>query len=361
MKICFVLGTLKYSGAEKIVRYLMNELIKKDYNVSVILLSCSNKYEELNGIHQFPLFNKEEEKKDKIIRVIKRIKRIRRIIVENKFDLVISFGVKFNLDVSDAVRGTNTKLILCERNDPKNDPASLLLRLRRKINYNIADGYVFQTKEIQEFFNNRIQKKSIVIPNFIECCNGKNIYNPSKKSIATSARLDINQKDQLTLFRAFKLFSKSHPEYTLELYGDGPDREKLEKFSNELGISNVINFNGQVENPIKEIVKSKAFILTSKYEGMPNALIEAMAAGMPCISTKCSGGGAEALIKDNKNGILTEVGDYKKIALALKRICEDKEFANMLGKNAYKINEELNLNNIINMWERYFKKVIKLN
>lgn len=358
MKICFVLGTLQYSGAEKIVRYLINELQKDKYEISVILLSCEKKYDDLKGINQIPLYKKDEEKGNKFIRVKKRIKRIRKVIQENHFDLVVSFGVKFNLDVVDAIKRTKTKLILCERNDPSHDPKSNLLRIRRKLIYNRADGFVFQTKKIQSFFSKEIQKKSIIIPNFIEK-HPTNIetYNPIKKTFATSARLDIRQKDQVTLIKAFEMFNKIYPEYKLEIYGDGADRKVLEELSAKLNLKDKIIFYGRVDNPIEKIKNSEAFILTSIYEGMPNSLMEAMSIGMPCISTKCGGGGPQQLIQDKENGILVEIGNKQQIVDAMIKICEDKSYAQNLGRNAYKINEQLNIEKIVKIWKQYFKQV----
>lgn len=358
MKICFILGTLQFSGAEKIVKYIINELSKDDYEISVILLSCTKKYDDLKNIHQIPLFIEKEEKGNKITRVTKRIRRIRKVIFENSFDLVVSFGVKFNLDVAEAMRGNKTKLILCERNDPVHDPSSRLLRIRRKIAYKIADGYVFQTKTIQKFFSKKIQKKSVVIPNFIEKQPiEEECYEPKRKAFATSARLDIHQKDQITLLKAFASFNKEYPEYKLEIYGDGPDRKELEKLSIELGIQNNVIFHGRVDNPMDSIKQCEAFILSSIYEGMPNALIEAMSVGMPCISTNCGGGGAAELIESEKNGILVEIGNEEELVAAMIKICENPEYAQELGKNAYEINEKLKIEKIIKMWKEYFKKV----
>lgn len=229
MNICFCIGTLSYSGAEKIMLNLIKEFYKRSHAVSVILLSCSQPYEFLEGINQYPLYNIEDASiKNTIVRVIKREKRIRKVIKEGNFDIVVSFGVKFNIDVAEACLLTKTKLVLCERNDPINDPTSKILRLRRKIIYNRADGFVFQTNKIKNFFSKKIQSRSLIIPNFIhDYVNKNNLTVDKRMSFATCARLDDNQKNHTALINAFAKFCEgSFEKYYLEFYGDGPDKYK---------------------------------------------------------------------------------------------------------------------------------------
>lgn len=361
MNICFAIGTLNYSGAEKIVRHLIEKLNDGENLISVMLLSCSAPISTVPaGVTQYPLYVDPSVFKSPLKRVAQRVKSIREVVNNNKFDVVVSFGVVFNMDVALGLIGTNTKLILCERNDPVYDPRSKFQRVRRSLTYPFADGYVFQTETIKSFFSKKIQSKSIVIPNFIETTIDKTeTYHPMRQAWATSARLDDNQKNQTTLIKAFSLFVKNHPNYKLEMYGDGPDRRKLEEYALECGVMNDVLFMGRVSNPMLEIRLCRGFILTSRFEGMPNSLIEAMAYAMPCISTDCSGGGAKALITNGVNGILLQDDRPETIAAAMSRLTDDNEYATELGVNAYKINDDLNIDKIINKWADYFDAVIR--
>ncbi len=361
MNICFAIGTLNYSGAEKIVRHLIEKLNDGENQISVMLLSCSAPISTVPAeVTQYPLYVDPSVFKNPLKRVVQRIKGIRKVVNNNRFDVVVSFGVVFNMDVALGLIGTNTKLILCERNDPVYDPRSKFQRLRRSLTYPFADGYVFQTETIKSFFSKRIQSKSIVIPNFIEkTVEQSETYHPVRQAWATSARLDDNQKNQSTLIKAFSLFAKDHPNYKLEMYGDGPDRRKLEEYAIKCGVKNDVLFMGRVSNPMLEIRLCKGFILTSRFEGMPNSLIEAMAYAMPCISTDCSGGGAKALITNDVNGLLLQNDRPKTIAAAMGRLSDDDEYATRLGVNAYKINENLNIDKIINEWAAYFDAVVR--
>ena len=130
MKIGFVIGTLNYSGAEKIARLLIEALHKKyGHEIGLIIISGEGPYPEFPYVKQFPIITEG----NKYLQVYKRQKRIREIVTNEQYDVVISFGVKFNLDTMEALKGMNAKVILCERNDPVSDPHRKILRLIRQI------------------------------------------------------------------------------------------------------------------------------------------------------------------------------------------------------------------------------------
>ena len=101
------------------------------------------------------------------------------------------------------------------------------------------------------------------------------------------------------------------------------------------------------------------FVLSSDYEGMPNALMEAMASGLPCVSTDCGGGGARFLIRDGENGFLVPKGDEEALADAMRKILSDKELADMLGNNARKLQETLAPEKIYGEWEAFIKEIVE--
>ena len=353
LKICFVIGNLSYSGAEKILYYLILQLYK-EFDISVILISCEKKTKELpKEVKQYPIFNKNEEVGNRIIRTHKRKNRIRKIIRENDFNVVVSFGVKFNLDVVEASRKMDPKVILCERNDPSNDPKSKILRIRRLISYRHADAFVFQTEDIRNFFSKSIRKKSVIIPNFVEKeYDNKYIGVKHNNSFITCARLDDNQKNQTLLIKTFAQFLNVHPDYQLIIIGNGPDRDKYLRLVRDLGISDSVILFGKCNSPIDYLPSSKCFILTSNYEGMPNSLIEAMSIGMPCISTNCSGGGARFLIENDRNGILVDRGNPDELLRAMLSVADGEADLISLSKEAHKINKVLDKEEIIKKWKK---------
>lgn len=103
------------------------------------------------------------------------------------------------------------------------------------------------------------------------------------------------------------------------------------------------------------------FVLSSDYEGLPNVLIEAMAMGLPVISTDCPSGGPANLIEDGRNGLLVPVGDENALYKAMSSIAESEELASMLGENALKIKEKLDAAVVAERWRNYLGEVAKKN
>ena len=155
------------------------------------------------------------------------------------------------------------------------------------------------------------------------------------------------------------IFSEKHPDYNLKLYGTGPDMEKIKLWAEECGISDKILFMGLTKQPMKDVLKDGIFIITSDYEGIPNALLEAMASGLPCVSTDCTPGGARLLITDHENGLLAPIGDVEKLAHALCEFAENEELAIKCGNNAKFVIERFAPEKIIGQWEKYILELTK--
>lgn len=354
MKIGFVIGTLDFSGAEKIAKYLINELFSDGHEISVLLLSKESPYPGMEGIKQFPLYTKGNTLK----RVLFRQKAIRDTVKKEEFDILISFGVKFNIDVMEALKSCNVKVILCERNDPYSDPHRKILRWRRRRIYKYANGYVFQTNTIAEYFGEKIAKKSAIIPNFIEN-KRSNEYEKSidSRNIVITARLDDRQKNISMLLNAFNIFAQEY-DYRLYIVGDGPDKARFEEYIQTHKLTDKAFLVGR-QNVYDYLRIAEFFVLTSNYEGMPNSLIEAMAVGVPSISTDCSGGGASFLITDHINGTLIPVRDQTRLVDAMKELANSKELRSKYSFEAYKINDVLDFNRITEKWKKYIELVAK--
>ena len=353
MKICFVIGSMNYSGAEKVLSMIVDE-IKHEHDVHVVLLemefgACSVE----NGVS----LHGARADGSRIRRLLKRWNNIGAIVAELQPDIVVSFGYVCNVNTIMALWRCKTPLVVCERNDPVYDPRKATEKAARSLLYRFADGYVFQTETIKHYFSKQIQGRSCVIPNPISAPATKWIREKAENKFVTVARLDDFQKDQTMMIEAFSDFLKVYPDYSLEIYGDGPSKEDYRRLIEKLGVEDKVFLMGKTNDASKVVATSRAFLLTSVFEGMPNALIEAMAVGAPCISTDCGGGGAAALRGYCEGVLLIPVGSRELLVHELRRIVEDEEMAQRLSNNASKIVDVLDKKKVANQWLDYLHRL----
>lgn len=236
---------------------------------------------------------------------------------------------------------------------PEAEYPTFLRRICAQIVFMLADGGVFQTVEELNFFNNVVRKKSRIIMNPInEKFNIPRFKGEREKRIVAVGRL-TSQKNYDFLIRSFKKFHENHPDYRLEIYGQGEDKNKLETLVDNISLSKSVKFMGVVNDIEKKIHNAAMYIMSSDYEGLPNALMEAMALGIPVISTDCIGGGPRMLIKDRCNGILVTCGDENMLSDAMCELVENPVFSQKLGIEAEKIKISCSLENICLKWEEF--------
>ncbi|MCM1103092.1 MAG: glycosyltransferase [Clostridium sp.] len=293
-------------------------------------------------------------------RIRERSNRLREVLVKESPDLVIAFGKSANYRAVPAARGI-CPVLVSVRNDPKVDYAGRINALfcRRYLYH--ADGCVFQTKEAQQFFSQKLQKKSKIILNPI---NEKyfHVDTPAvrRKVIVNVGRIAA-QKNQALLLRAFAGLTERFPEYELHIYGsDSGDgtMDILTQIIREEKLGEKVRFCGNSDSLEKEIADCALFALTSDYEGLPNALMEAMAMQMPVIATDCPCGGAAMLIKDGENGILVPAGECAPLTKAMEKILREPEYADRIGAEAGKIREIANGDRIYGQWKDYAGELI---
>ena len=229
----------------------------------------------------------------------------------------------------------------------------------RKITYSTADGCVFQTKQAQDYYKNILKCESIIIRNPLSKNFNIKPYNGKRdKKIVCTARLS-KEKNQQFLIKTFSKIKDKYKDYRLEIYGEGPTRDNLQKLIDELNINNRVKLMGRKKNIIDCIQDSSIFVLPSNSEGMPNALLEALALGIPSISTDCPIGGPADIIDNNENGILIPMNNQDALISAIEKIITDKKFANKISKNGTAVAESFATEKVCNEWEDYLIKVKK--
>lgn len=356
MKIFFYISTLGKGGAERVVTQLAKEFGKQDNNVTIITsFQKENEYKIPSYIRRINLL-KEKDTSNKIKRNLRLISKLRKTIERDNPDLLISFMQEPNVRSIIATRGLQTKSIISVRNDPKMEYPGTIGYIISKYLLPKVDGCVFQTEDAKIFFPITLQDKSTIIFNQVD----KKFFDVDKKEgeyIVSIGRL-ATQKNQTMLIKAFEKVTEKYPNEELLIYGQGELKEELEDEINKRGLEHNIHLMGLTSDVPKVLSKAKMFILSSDYEGMPNTLLEAMAVGLPCISTDCPCGGPRTIIEHGKDGLLVPVNDDEKLARSILLLLEDKEFSNRISKNAKKKSEIFKPSYIFKQWKDYFVEVI---
>lgn len=253
------------------------------------------------------------------------------------------------------------KIIISERSDPYS--VNGLNHKFRRMLFLFADGIVFQTEGAKKYFNSKIQFKGNVIANPVinnmKLTTEKFDYKEYSKDIVCVSRFDVKQKRQDLMVKAFDEVIKKHSDMRLIFYGDGNDLPMIKEMVNNYDLADSVVFKGKVNNVSEQISKSRVFVLTSDYEGIPNALIEAMAIGLPVISTDCSPGGARVLIENYENGIIVPRDTVDELAKAIIYIIENKDHAKNMGRKAKDIVYKFSEDKILEKWINYIKSVAR--
>lgn len=352
----FSYGRGNYGGVNKMLLWLGNTLaMDPNYNVTFCTIYDKERSEricpEAKSIELSVQYHKSFARRN-IYFFTYAFRRIKHLLKRGNYDYVVSFDGMAFYPLLYYMNRFKYTFVVSERADPNYDH-SFFSSLKRKL-YRYVGVLVCQTEGAKRCFSDRIQSKSIVIPNPISIPTNK-WKRGTIHSIACVGRLHIWQKRQDVLIRAFESFNKTYPEYVLNLYGSGPDEGELRSLAKENGLEEKVIFHGEIKNVQEKLLNNEIFALTSDFEGIPNALLEAMALGMPVISTKCSPGGAELLIKDHENGLLVNCDDVTSLSSALCEMASNIEMAEKYGASARESVKSFSPETIIKQWKEIFR------
>jgi glycosyltransferase involved in cell wall biosynthesis len=286
-----------------------------------------------------------------------RYDKLRRIWKEKRPDLILSFIGMTNIMALLTTFGLHIPVVVSIRSTRSLEYDSRKLRILSNLTYPFAAGIVFQTPQTAASFPPAIQRKAKVLPNSINPAFMRERYEGEReRAIVSVGRLDANKNPEL-LVRAFAGVSREFPGYRLHLYGDGPQKEKLQSLVKELGVSQRVVFEGVSDHIADKIWKAEIFVLCSNIEGMPNSLIEAMSLGLACIATDSEGGGPAMLIESGRNGYLIPVGDAHALEAKLRLLLSDGEERKRISVNAARVQEDYSPERINAAWQEYLLSI----
>lgn len=367
MRAVFITNSIGFGGAEKMIAYVANGMTRRGHSVAIVnfrsvggdYINKHTQYFDKNiSIYEF-----DRHKTGKISQ-LQKIFFTKRAVKDFNAEVMVCFTM-FPSFVGKIVHIlTGIPSIMSERGNPYvTINKGNLFSLIELFFVNQSSGGVFQLIGAASFFGKKLQKKSVIIPNpiFIKDKIEPVQFEEREKSIVSVGRLDNYQKRYDVMIKAFSLFSKEHPDWVLKLYGGGSDEELIKKWCFEEGLVDKVQFMGVTKQPMVDISRAGMFLITSDYEGISNALLEAMAVGLPCVSTDSAPGGARMLIQNTSNGLLAEVGNHEKIAEAMAKFADDPNLAKKCGENAKQVVSRFDAERILDKWELYIAEVVNRN
>lgn len=364
MKIAILIRTPDAGGAERAATSLANEFSRVGHNVTLLCLTGSESFYPTDSSIIVRYLNKDasgSKKRANPAVLLHRVKALRRFLKAESPDILVCMSWSTTLYGIVCTSGVSTLCIGTERANPYVLNANCLTTFLRRFSSKKCDGFVCQTERARAFYPKAAQAKIAVIPNgvFNPLVFETSVPNDREKVITACGRLDRNKGFDV-LLDAFSKVLAVCPGYTLRIFGEGPSRGELTAQAKRLRISESVDLCGTDPEAIRSIARSSVFVLSSRSEGMPNALIEAMAAGVPCVATRCDMG-PEELIEDGVNGLLVPVDDAEKMAQSILRVLQDKSLEHSLSANALHMRQTHAAASIAASWLRYFEKCCQCN
>jgi GalNAc-alpha-(1->4)-GalNAc-alpha-(1->3)-diNAcBac-PP-undecaprenol alpha-1,4-N-acetyl-D-galactosaminyltransferase len=365
MRCTLIIHSLTSGGAERVISMMANYWANKGWQISLLTFDDGTEppfYDLDSQISHIPL-GIAGYSPNPIVGIwnnLTRIQELRTAIIKSKPNVVISFMHQANEIVLLATRWLSIPVIVSERNDPTSQTTGKIWKQLRQWTYPLANRIVVQTKRAGDYFSSKLQERIIIIPNPVLLPpDAKELSDRllGERSLIAMGRL-VPQKGFDLLLEAMAKLKDRYPKWTLTILGEGGLRSQLESLCNKLGLGDRVHLLGRVKNPYEFLKQADIFIMSSRFEGFPNALCEAMACGLPVISTDCPNGPGE-IIRDGVDGILVPNEDISALATAMERLMYDETERRSLGDRAKEVIERFGLEKVMSIWESLINEVIK--
>lgn len=346
MKIALVIPSLGSGGAERVISMLANHWANRsDCAVDLVVLSAGQAFYEIDPrvtVHQLGYIGGKGGA-TKVIGLLRGGSMLRSTLKKIKPDVVLSFIREANILTLLFTRFLGVKVVISER-DSSAAIVSPLYSYLRRLTYPWANGIIVQTEQYKRFIVKEVCNDRVgVIANPVRKIERFQIE--KEKVVITVGRL-IEEKGQSYLLKAFKK-SKHASDWRLVILGDGALKASLAAEAVRLGISERVIFIGATKDVDRWLGMASIFAFPSVSEGFPNALAEAMSAGLPCISFNCVAGPSD-IIADGVNGFLVDVCDVDGLADRLDRLMSSSELRENFASAASLVSSRFDANQISN-------------
>lgn len=358
MNLTLFIGSLYNGGAERVTCNLASFLAERGHTVEILTMSETERTYELSSRVSVTHLLRLSERKNALYNNILRIPRLTHYLRSHRQTDAYVVMLPETITLLLAMKPlTRARMILSERADPSRYNARRKFLLKHLAPR--ADGFVFQTEDARAWYRDIVRgKETAVIPNAINPLFLRPAFTGTRqKTIVSAGRLN-RQKHFSLLISAFSQIAQQFPDWSLTIFGEGYTRPELEEQIAQSGLQDRVSLPGNVTDIADRLQSAGMFVLASDFEGMPNALMEAMALGLPCISTDCPVGGPRYLIRSGENGLLIPVNDVQALANAMQTLLEHQELAAQLGAQARNIQETLAPEQVYSRWEAYIQACV---
>ncbi len=353
MRLTFVICSLASGGAQRVLVLLAEGLAKRKHVVSVVTLNGSEEdfFELPRGVKRIAVGLRG------FLQTITGMHKLRRMIASTHPDVVISFIDTTNITTLLVTWGLKVAVIVSERTDPALRSIGTIGNKLRQWTYPFASRIVVQTSRAMNYFLPDFQSTLSIIPNpvMVPDLDDRSTLSLPRPTLIAMGRFHYVKGFDL-LLNAFACLKDRYPEWHLVILGEGELGPELESLRDKLGLAKQVSFPGRVKNPYPYLREADIFVLSSRVEGFPNALCEAMATGLAVIATDCSG--PSEIIRDGIDGILVPSADVFAISKAMERLMSNKEERRSYASASVEILERFEFNKVIKMWEALFVQVL---
>jgi glycosyltransferase involved in cell wall biosynthesis len=350
MRIGVILSGLGAGGAERVVALLAREWTRRGWDVVLICFEKADgtSYhwlpDEVRIVRRPPAAARSPARA--ALDMLGRIAFLRRTIAREKPDLLISFLTKINVLALLANWGSSVPLVICERNNPERQQVwPGWRRLQDRLAHRAM--LILQTQASRRAFHHVVPGRVRVIPNPVELPPAE--VDHEARTIVAVGRL-VEQKGFDLLICSFARIAAEYPDWKLVIWGEGPLRGALERSRDEKGLRDRVMLPGISREPGSWMRSGSIFVLSSRYEGFPNVLLEAMSSGMPVVAFDCPFGPAE-IVRHGEDGYLVRPENADALAAALGSLMGDEPSRRRMGLAARKNVERFGLEKVLEQWD----------
>jgi glycosyltransferase involved in cell wall biosynthesis len=327
VRIAFVIPNLGPGGAERVASLLANDWVRQGHDVTLATFEAPGTepffaLDDGVAVHELEAPASERGLTVRLGTNLARVLRLRSLLRELRPDIVLAFMTEANVVTLWAARGLGVPVVISERNQPDRPGLGRLRRIARRLSYPMARAMVVQTEAIAAWAKARFRIPIHVIPNPVLLDANEARREQGDVHRLISLGRFTHQKGFDILIRSFATLARKHPTWRLVIYGEGPDRAALERLRRETGVEERISLPGLTRDSATALRQASLFVLPSRFEGYPNALLEALGCGLPVVATACPGGTAD-ILANGAHGMLVPPDDVSALTAALDAMMSD--------------------------------------